>query len=375
VDVLSGPAGRIALTITAPTHGNVILQGTIGTTNANDPALYSAAGVRIAYQNHQTYNFSYTIPAGQTMTVFAGTGGDVARSYNITSTWPTAPSPFLSVDRTSWVAPPSGGVSMFTVSTNVSGWGVNIPLTSQNWLSSSVTGTTITLTAQENTQPSASRFADVAISGPGVHTVTVRVTQAPQLPVSLYTDSQFHNQSNLAAIAQTARSPFRLQFGIYMRIVAQVPFAYLDRLKQNFGNCSHDPFCGTLGYNMYYDQNLLSELMARTGLSHIGLHTMFFDGTLANPCSPDGALGLMAPAPNNNHTLVTTMQLPMSGRQWIPLRILQHEWTHSYAVFHCPDYECIMNRGYIYSNISFSMNNVWCYLCANTVRSRSTSWL
>jgi hypothetical protein len=88
VNVGAGINGRVPVTITAPSNGSVVLRGTAGTTNANDPALYNAAGTIIAFQNHDFWNFSYTIPAGQTITVFAGTGWDVARSYIITATFP-----------------------------------------------------------------------------------------------------------------------------------------------------------------------------------------------------------------------------------------------------------------------------------------------
>ena len=93
VNVGAGVSGRVPVTITAPPHGSVVLVGTEGSSNDTDPALYNGQGAtatRIAYQNNSN-NFSYTIPAGQTETVYAGTGGNVGRSYVITSTWPMAP--------------------------------------------------------------------------------------------------------------------------------------------------------------------------------------------------------------------------------------------------------------------------------------------
>ena len=86
VNVTAGINGRIPVTVTAPSTGSVTIIGAEGTTNDNDPALYNEAGTRIAYQNNG-YNFTYTIPAGQTQTVYAGTGGNVARSYVITATF------------------------------------------------------------------------------------------------------------------------------------------------------------------------------------------------------------------------------------------------------------------------------------------------
>jgi uncharacterized repeat protein (TIGR02543 family) len=86
VNVTAGINGRIPITVTAPSTGSVTMIGTEGTSNDNDPALYNEAGTRIAYQNNG-YNFTYTIPAGQTQTIYAGTGGNVARSYVITATF------------------------------------------------------------------------------------------------------------------------------------------------------------------------------------------------------------------------------------------------------------------------------------------------
>jgi len=88
VNVTAGVNGRVPVTITAPANGSVILRGTSGTTDSNDPALYNSSGTRIAFQNFNSWNFTYTIPAGQTVTVFAGTGGNVARNYVINAIFP-----------------------------------------------------------------------------------------------------------------------------------------------------------------------------------------------------------------------------------------------------------------------------------------------
>jgi uncharacterized repeat protein (TIGR02543 family) len=87
VNVTNGENGRVAVTVTAPFNRPITLQGTSGSSDETDPALYNGQGLgatRLAYQNN-SYNFSYTIPAGQTVTVFAGTGGNVARSYTVSS--------------------------------------------------------------------------------------------------------------------------------------------------------------------------------------------------------------------------------------------------------------------------------------------------
>ena len=91
-NISAGTSGRVPITVTAPSTGNVtisIVPG--GTSDANDPALYNAGGTRIAYQNASSYGFTYTINAGTTFSGFVGTGGNVARTYTITSTgWTTA---------------------------------------------------------------------------------------------------------------------------------------------------------------------------------------------------------------------------------------------------------------------------------------------
>jgi hypothetical protein len=91
VNVLAGVNGRVPITVTAPVGRSITIVGTAGSSNDNDPALYNGQGAtatRIAFQNHPTdqWNFTFSIPAGQTQTIFAGTGGNVARSYTITST-------------------------------------------------------------------------------------------------------------------------------------------------------------------------------------------------------------------------------------------------------------------------------------------------
>jgi uncharacterized repeat protein (TIGR02543 family) len=82
VNVTAGVNGRVPVTVTAPSTGSVTL---VGQSTFNDIALYSGQGVATLLAIHN--NFTYTIPAGQTQTVFAGTTGNVARSYTITATF------------------------------------------------------------------------------------------------------------------------------------------------------------------------------------------------------------------------------------------------------------------------------------------------
>jgi uncharacterized repeat protein (TIGR02543 family) len=89
VNITTGVNGRVPVTVTAPAGRSVTLTGQAGNNDNDDPALYNGQGAtaaRLAYQNNG-WNFTYTIPAGQTQTVFAGTGGNVARSYVITATF------------------------------------------------------------------------------------------------------------------------------------------------------------------------------------------------------------------------------------------------------------------------------------------------
>jgi hypothetical protein len=88
-NVGAGINGRVPITVTAPPNSSVTvtLDTPGGTTNENDPALYNSAGIRIAYQNNDTWGFTHTITiiAGQSWSGFIGTGGNVARLHTITS--------------------------------------------------------------------------------------------------------------------------------------------------------------------------------------------------------------------------------------------------------------------------------------------------
>jgi uncharacterized repeat protein (TIGR02543 family) len=87
VNVPGGATGRVPITVNSGSWGVTLYGECITSTdNSTDPALYDAAGAEIAFHN-SNFNFIYFIPAGQTRTVFAGTGGDVASSYFITAAW------------------------------------------------------------------------------------------------------------------------------------------------------------------------------------------------------------------------------------------------------------------------------------------------
>jgi len=81
-----GAGGRIPITVVAPANRSVVITAFAGTSNANDPALFNAAGTRIAFQNNG-WGFTHTVPAGGTFHGFVGTGGDVARTFIVNSAW------------------------------------------------------------------------------------------------------------------------------------------------------------------------------------------------------------------------------------------------------------------------------------------------
>jgi hypothetical protein len=55
----------------------------------SDPALYDASGYRIADDEAGNSHWRYTIPAGATMTIYAGTYSNGIASYTVTATFPT----------------------------------------------------------------------------------------------------------------------------------------------------------------------------------------------------------------------------------------------------------------------------------------------
>jgi len=201
-NVLAGAAGRVPLTVTAPTTGEFIvtLQGTAGNSNAEDPALFNSANTRIAYQNYQNYNFTYdiTLQAGQSWTGYAGTGGDVARSYTVTSIWTPAA---LTVSPTSWNPTSSASNQAVTVTSNTT-WTVT---SNQTWLTvtniapTNRTGNgSFTMNVTANT--GVARTGTITIAGGGI-TRTITVTQAA--PVAT------------PAIAVSATGLTNLKVGVY----------------------------------------------------------------------------------------------------------------------------------------------------------------
>jgi len=86
VNVGSGVAGRIPITITAPANRSVdIVSSRTGNAWNVDPTLYNASGSIIDDDSGGLLNFRFTIPAGQTMTVYAGTFGNTSATYTVTA--------------------------------------------------------------------------------------------------------------------------------------------------------------------------------------------------------------------------------------------------------------------------------------------------
>lgn len=78
--------GRIPITVTTPADGgNVTLHSSSAQTNA-EPALYNNTNNRVAYDQISP-NFKYTINAGETVTLYAGTFNNKPASYTITATF------------------------------------------------------------------------------------------------------------------------------------------------------------------------------------------------------------------------------------------------------------------------------------------------
>jgi len=94
-NVGAGIVGRVPIAVrnTSSVTRDVTLRGVEGSTDENDPALFNATGVRIAFQNFQNWNFSHTISLlpGETWRGFVGTGGNVARNYTVTAIWSDIP--------------------------------------------------------------------------------------------------------------------------------------------------------------------------------------------------------------------------------------------------------------------------------------------
>ena len=92
--ITGGVSARVPITITAPSYGGVIVHGEPSWSDINRhhfPALYNGQTQLVyARQDHAGHHFRFTIPAGQTMTMYAGTvtwGGSLF-THAFYSIWP-----------------------------------------------------------------------------------------------------------------------------------------------------------------------------------------------------------------------------------------------------------------------------------------------
>lgn len=92
----SGSSGRVKITVAAPAYGSVTVQSS-SVTGGSDPALYNSSGTKIADDEAGNLNFRYTIAAGTTATVYAGTYAGGSAKYTVTATFPAAPTSAFSL--------------------------------------------------------------------------------------------------------------------------------------------------------------------------------------------------------------------------------------------------------------------------------------
>ena len=95
-NVTAGAVGRVQITVTnnSTTTRTATIVGAGGSNSSNDPTLWNSTNTtQLAWPNSfQSFNFTHTVTlnAGQSFVGFAGTAGNVARSYAVTVTWPAA---------------------------------------------------------------------------------------------------------------------------------------------------------------------------------------------------------------------------------------------------------------------------------------------
>jgi len=104
INVGVGSSGRVPITITAPASGSVSVRSS--NRAGMDPALYDVNGRLIADDQAGDFNWLYTIPAGQTMTIYAGEYFGRAARYTVAATFPGSSTP----------APPVSSVERVTLS-------------------------------------------------------------------------------------------------------------------------------------------------------------------------------------------------------------------------------------------------------------------
>jgi hypothetical protein len=149
----------------------------------------------------------------------------------------------------------------------------------------------------------------------------------------------------------------------------------------------------------YYEAVDLQTYLS--GKSGNGLHTLFVDYYIYYDSAPSGtivkggcgsdnsraslaALGVTFGHPPTNFSAACNVTLKdLNGKNALPFRTLQHEWSHSYGIDFDPytfslnnpsrcQTDCIMLGDYM--DDSIPRTNVWCDRCKEIVKESRTKW-
>ena len=185
--------------------------------------------------------------------------------------------------------------------------------------------------------------------------------------------------TEVTSIARDAARPFRSTFYIDMSISTRsVNIDHLRRYRCPSGLAGHCMLClrpPHLRLSTFGSDALLPFLRGVTNNSTSGLHTLFFDGVLYLTCNPPG--GYMGAA-QFNHVLVTSTDehFHAMGVDFIPKRVAQHEWSHSYGIHFEPwvtspcTQRCIMMGEW--SDDPSEVSNIWCRRCRDIILPNQT---
>ena len=177
VGVGTGVSGRVPITVTAPPNERVTIVSS-NVISGFDPWLFdAAAGTRIADDEAGSLNWSYTIPAGQTMTVYAGMGsfgGASFACYTVTATWSDASLPAVEASTT--------GLANLTVGQEVSDASVVYTLNNGTY-ATSITPASFTVSGLPTglTAGTAQRTSDTVVTMPITGTPITQITNASLL--------------------------------------------------------------------------------------------------------------------------------------------------------------------------------------------------
>jgi len=192
--------------------------------------------------------------------------------------------------------------------------------------------------------------------------------------------ANFSRYSNYArGAAHSFMATFGIDISVAMTVQVNPPrraFCPLHATDNPYRYCCPDTF---FRLRDFYEVNDLRDYLLSRRISTTGLHTLFVEGYMYNEGCDSQILGMASSADPNN-TLVSSSTLPVMGfpNPSIPMRTLQHEWSHSYGIFFEPANTspclepCIMMGAW--SNDSSSRGDVWCTRCRNIIHSHRSSW-